>query len=76
MEVKKVLKVEISKDRYCSCNVCYKRVSEKEKEKFIIAEQMYDVELGSERHTTVIRLCNECLNEFADVLWQRLESEE
>ena len=70
---KKVLKVGISRDRSCSCNACYKRVSETEENKSVIAKEMYDITLGSSRHVSVVRLCDECLNEFADILWQFLE---
>lgn len=73
MKIKKVLKVEISRDKHCSCNVCCKRVSEKETNKDYVAEEMYDLYFGKENFCTVIRLCNECLNEFADILWNFLE---
>lgn len=75
-EKKKVLKVEVSEDRYCSCNVCCKRVSSKEKNEAYKVEEMYDLSFGKENLTTVIRLCNGCLSEFAEILWQFLESEE
>lgn len=76
MENNKVLKVEISKDRYCSCNACHKRVSPKEKDANYAVTEMYDLQFGSEGYTVVVRLCNECLNEFADKLWNFLESED
>jgi ethanolamine transporter len=43
MQIKKILKVEISKDRHCSCNACHKRVSAKEADKSYIADEMYDL---------------------------------
>lgn len=75
MQVNKVLKVEISKDRYCSCNACYKRVSPKENTD-VMAAEMYDLQFGRDGYTVVVRLCDECLNEFADNFWNFLESED
>ena len=63
-KVSKILEIEETNE-ICSCNICSKSYAE--------VEKIHELRFGMNNHGNVIFMCPECLNEFADKLWEYLE---
>lgn len=68
--VKRILNVTKSDDKYATCNVCAG--------KFHLQSNcnMSMLQFGFNNHSTTISICRECLNDFSDILWDYLSSED
>ena len=62
MKVKRI-KIRCLNVKHLTCNCC-----KKEGEK-----QLNEVVFGADKEHIVAHLCNDCLNELADVMWEFLE---
>lgn len=60
---KKVIEIKKCTDKSRECNICTKHKDDLEK---------VEVRLGRENYSTSICLCNECLNAFAEKIWEYL----
>lgn len=62
----RILEIVPQPDKYLSCNIC-----KHPKTKGKYSELCF----GKDNSTITIRLCDRCLNDFAEVLWKYLEEE-
>lgn len=61
---RKILTVHKSNDRYRHCNVCCSH-----DEKKVVNELMF----GHDGQSISVMICDKCLSEFADKLWEYLD---
>ena len=62
-EIKRTLEIKRTKERYC--NVCSKYTDDK--------QPANEIRLGCNNSSVSAILCDDCLNQFSDKLWQYLE---
>lgn len=73
---KRIMRVQRSTDKYCSCNICLKRAGDQDKEEMAEHWTMHELQFGRDKTTQSIRICSECLNDFSDLLWKYMMTEE
>lgn len=60
----RIIEIVPHPDKYLSCNICR---TPNNKEGF------HEISLGKDNNSLSIRMCDRCLNDFADKLWQYME---
>lgn len=75
---KRIMRIRpsIGIDKYCSCNICLKRIGDNDKEEMAKHWTMHELQFGNDNVAQSIRICSECLNDFSDLLWDYLMTEE
>lgn len=68
---KRIMRVKKCKDQLCSCNVCLKSTSDQ-----TLQWPMHEIQFGYNNSTTSITICSMCLNDFSDLLWKYMMTEE
>lgn len=59
-----IIDLKECEDRYLSCNCCFNKDQ---------AAKVHELRFGRNNNSISIRMCNSCLNEFAERLWKYLE---
>ena len=71
MEDNRILKVARSTDKYRLCNVCGNSINDHECNQQLVGDNiMHELSFGKNNNSTTICLCNRCLNDFAEKLWE------
>jgi len=71
----KILEIKRMTSGYHYCNVCHEQISDENVQNFVIGNKGHELAFGRNNFSTTVCLCTECLNKFADLLWQYLEEE-
>ena len=71
MKDNRILKIERSTDKYRQCNVCGNDVNDHECNQQLVDDNiMHELRFGKDHHSITVCLCNRCLNDFAEKLWE------
>lgn len=71
MKDNRILKVERSTDKCRQCNVCGNDINDHERNQQLVDDNiMHELSFGKNHYSTTICLCNRCLNDFAEKLWE------
>lgn len=72
-EVVKILEISRCTDKYRRCNCCGNEIRDKERRQNLVDDNIiHELCFGKDNQSTTIVLCNDCLNEFAEKLWEYL----
>lgn len=72
-EIVKILEIGRCTDRYSRCNVCGNEIHDREHRQNLVDDNIiHELSFGKNRQSITVVLCNTCLNEFAEKLWEYL----
>lgn len=72
-EVVKILEISKCTDKYRCCQCCGNEIRDKERQKNLVDDNIiHELCFGKNKQSVTVALCNTCLNEFAEKLWEYL----
>lgn len=72
-EVVKILEIGRCADKYRRCNCCGNETRDKERRQNLVDDNIiHELSFGKDKQSITVALCNACLNEFAEKLWEYL----
>lgn len=66
----RILSIKPERDIYRRCNCCGRQIEEESRGCLEDSEALHELSFGKNNQAMNICLCQQCLNDFAEMLWE------